>query len=40
VPIGAVKVAGQRSTPAIEKAARAQLDWILVQRCRGPDGFR
>jgi hypothetical protein len=38
VQIGAVKVAGQMSTPAIEKAARAQLYWILVQRCRGPDG--
>lgn len=38
VAVGAVKMVGRASTPAIEKAARAQLYWTLVQRCRGPDG--
>ncbi|KYG05720.1 hypothetical protein BE21_03640 [Sorangium cellulosum] len=31
-------VQADMSSPAIEKAARAQLYWDLVQRCRGPDG--
>ncbi|XXY13640.1 hypothetical protein WME88_35860 [Sorangium sp. So ce216] len=38
VEIGAPAVQADMSTPAIEKAARAQLYWDLVQRCRGPDG--
>ncbi|WP_434041420.1 MULTISPECIES: energy transducer TonB [Sorangium] len=38
VEIGAPAVQVDMSSPAIEKAARAQLYWDLVQRCRGPDG--
>ncbi|WP_437730450.1 hypothetical protein [Sorangium sp. So ce1335] len=38
VEIGAPTVQVDMSSPAIEKAARAQLYWDLVQRCRGPDG--
>ncbi|WP_437332090.1 hypothetical protein [Sorangium sp. So ce394] len=38
VEIGAPMVQADMSSPAIEKAARAQLYWDLVQRCRGPDG--
>jgi len=38
VVLGDVKMVGRASSPAIEKAARAQLYWPLVQRCRGPDG--
>lgn len=38
VTIGQVQVQSEMSTPAIEKAARAQLYWPLVQRCRAPDG--
>jgi hypothetical protein len=38
VAVGEPAVQGNMSTPAIEKAARAQLYWDLVQRCRGPDG--
>jgi hypothetical protein len=38
VEIGAPMVQANMSSPAIEKAARAQLYWDLVQRCRGPGG--
>lgn len=38
VVFGDVTIVGRTSSPAIEKAARAQLYWVLVQRCRGPDG--
>ncbi|WP_437477122.1 hypothetical protein WME75_27640 [Sorangium sp. So ce1014] len=38
VEIGAPMMPANMSSPAIEKAARAQLYWDLVQRCRGPDG--
>ncbi|XXX72892.1 hypothetical protein WMF30_35110 [Sorangium sp. So ce134] len=38
VEIGAPMMQANMSSPAIEKAARAQLYWDLVQRCRGPDG--
>ncbi|WP_156040642.1 hypothetical protein [Chondromyces apiculatus] len=38
VVLGDVTLAGSMSSPAIEKAARAQIYWTLVQRCRGPDG--
>lgn len=38
VEIGAPTMQVDMSSPAIEKAARAQLYWDLVQRCRGPDG--
>ncbi|AUX44895.1 hypothetical protein SOCE26_063650 [Sorangium cellulosum] len=40
VEIGLPTAQASMSTPAIEKAARAQLYWDLVQRCRGPDGKR
>lgn len=38
VVVGDVTIVGRTSSPAIERAARAQLYWVLVQRCRGPDG--
>jgi hypothetical protein len=38
IEIGAVQLQTDMSTPAIEKAARAQLYWDLVQRCRDPEG--
>jgi hypothetical protein len=38
VEVGAPLSQRDMSSPAIEKAARAQLYWSLVQRCRGPDG--
>lgn len=38
VSVGELKVQTQMSTPAIEKMARAQLYWLLVQRCRDPGG--
>ncbi|WP_437585842.1 hypothetical protein [Sorangium sp. So ce1000] len=38
VELGAPMVQANMSSPAIEKAARAQLYWDLVQRCRGPGG--
>jgi hypothetical protein len=38
VSVGEVKVQTEMSTPAIEKMARAQLYWPLVQRCRDPAG--
>jgi hypothetical protein len=38
IEVGAVRLQTDMSTPAIEKAARAQLYWDLVQRCRDPEG--
>ncbi|WP_437964225.1 hypothetical protein WMF04_31495 [Sorangium sp. So ce260] len=38
VEIGAPMLQANMSSPAMEKAARAQLYWDLVQRCRGPGG--
>jgi hypothetical protein len=38
VRVGSVSVEPGMSSPAIERAARAQLYWPLVQRCRDPAG--
>ncbi|AKT39048.1 hypothetical protein [Chondromyces crocatus] len=38
VTLGDVTIGGRMSSPAIEKAARAQLYWVLVQRCRDAEG--
>jgi hypothetical protein len=38
VHVGSVVVEPGMSSPAIERAARAQLYWPLVQRCRAADG--
>ena len=38
VVVGAPTVQAAMATPAIERAARAQLYWNLVQRCRDKDG--
>jgi hypothetical protein len=38
ISIGKVTTVADMSDPAIERAARAQLYWGLVQRCRGRDG--
>jgi hypothetical protein len=38
VEIGVPSLPHEMATPAIEKAARAQLYWDLVQRCRDPEG--
>ena len=38
IHVGKVTIEPGMSTPAIERAARAQLYWPLVQRCRDRDG--
>jgi hypothetical protein len=38
VSLGAVSIQGSMATPSIERAARAELYWPLVQRCRDKDG--
>lgn len=38
VVVGAPTVQPTMASPAIERAARAQLYWNLVQRCRDPEG--
>jgi hypothetical protein len=38
VVVGAPTVQPAMASPAIERAARAQLYWNLVQRCRDPEG--
>jgi hypothetical protein len=38
IRVGKVVVEPGMSTPSIERAARAQIYWPLVQRCRDPEG--
>ncbi len=38
IQVGKVVVEPGMSSPSIERAARAQLYWPLVQRCRDPEG--
>ena len=38
VSVGKLDVKPEMASPAVEKVARAQLYWPLVQRCRDPDG--
>jgi len=38
VSVGELEIQAQLASPAIERAARAQLYWNLVQRCRDPQG--
>lgn len=38
IVVGTVTIQPPMATPAIERAARAQLYWNLVQRCRDKDG--
>jgi hypothetical protein len=38
VSFGALSIQGEMSSASIEREARAQLYWTLVQRCRDKDG--
>lgn len=38
ISIGALSVQGDMASPSVERAARAQLYWPLVQRCRDKEG--